>query len=313
MANICDLLKQKTGNFVGDFRCRSPQWVSSETKKGPRYWYMQLEDFSGEMEAIAIEGRHLSPDQLYDMDVVMVSGHMEQTQGGKVFANLTGIARARPDELFGSRTLPQSSCPKPECLPHLISLEQSIRNKHLKEFVRNVLSDDKIALPFIRLPASLKHHHCEPGGLLEHSIECANFVRQHREFGRTETELAIVAALFHDIGKVRTFNDDMKRSMEGYVLDHDAVTLETLSGPLFDLEHRWRDGAVCLRYLWTWNHANSNTLPLMPVALAVQAADRISASRNAEKRAFAESGNGHRFATLNCTGRKNRFWRPHHR
>lgn len=176
--------------------------------------------------------------------------------------------------------------------------------------MRDVLDNDSIGLPFIRLPASLKHHHCHPGGLLKHSLECASIVAQHEIFGETTRELGIVAALFHDIGKVRTFRDGMRRSKEGYVVDHDAITLEILAAPMAKLESIWSDGATALRYLWTWNHGNGHTLPLMPVALAVQAADRISAGNNAEEQAFAAQESSHCFATLDCNGRKNRFWRP---
>jgi len=310
MRSVSNLIAQKTGSFIGDYRCRSPHWVTPHDKGGKRYRSLYLEDFSGSIEAIAIEGEHLSPDNLYEMDGLMVSGDLRHSSNGRVVANLHGISRMCPDEPGGARILPVSMCPKADCLQELVMLEEGIGNKALQTFVRNVLSNDSIAQPFIRLPASLRHHHNEPGGLLEHSLECASIVSGHQGFDPDMLELGMIAALFHDIGKIRTFRDDKRRSQEGYVLHHDALTLETLADALSELERSWKDGATALRYLWTWSHGYNNPLPLMPVAIAVQAADRISAGRDAEKQAFATEQSGHNFAQLNCNGRKNRFWRP---
>lgn len=55
-------------------------------------------------------------------------------------------------------------------------------------------------------PASVKHHHCHPGGLLQHTLEVVVEV-SHELKGEDEgiRRLALAAALAHDIGKVMVY------------------------------------------------------------------------------------------------------------
>jgi 3'-5' exoribonuclease len=94
----------------------------------------------------------------------------------------------------------------------------------LKGFVLDTLSDDTIAFPFVACPASLGFHHNYPGGLLRHSIECAQMVERYQEFAPDKKELGMVAALFHDIGKILTMTPHMRLTSLGRSLDHDKLT-----------------------------------------------------------------------------------------
>jgi 3'-5' exoribonuclease len=92
-------------------------------------------------------------------------------------------------------------------------------------------------------------------------------------------DLAITAALLHDIGKIKTLSAQMKRTSVGRWVDHDALTLELCSAALLTLEKIDEKSAILLRHVWTCASpgARYGYKSATPIANAVQNADRLSA------------------------------------
>lgn len=262
------------GPFSGKFRLRTPQGCT--TRDGRSYVRMNLEDMNGRIPAYIWSPNNenqLPPD----LSCVQVNGVVRWRRDGAV-ADLERVTAAdkQPEEVI--RMIPQSICPQPWLMSFLEALVASLETTWLRQFVIDVLWDDGIAFPFVACPASLKHHHSYPGGLLYHSIECAQMVARYEEFTIDNKELGIVAALFHDIGKTLTLTPNMKRTSLGRALDHDKLTLEVLSSPLRPYDKDWPQETAELRYLMTWRPANRDPgIPRTPLANAVLAADRVSA------------------------------------
>jgi len=124
-----------------------------------------------------------------------------------------------------------------------------------------------------------------------------------------EKELGVIAALLHDISKTRTMTNNHRKTTLGYVVEHDLLTLEVLAAHLRELDRTWPDGATALRYLLTWKNSK-HSLPLLPVAEAVQAADRVSSALDARKLAYFNVPEWKRFCNLDVGGPVNRFWLP---
>jgi hypothetical protein len=61
-----------------------------------------------------------------------------------------------------------------------------------------------------------------------------------------------------------------------------------LAPALANLDRDWREGALMLRYLFTWNKCGKPGRPLQVIAEAVASADKISSGLSAERLAFAE-------------------------
>jgi 3'-5' exoribonuclease len=57
-------------------------------------------------------------------------------------------------------------------------------------------------------------------------VEVAEIAASHPVEDRAEREIAIIGALFHDIGKTRTFDHHLKRTDCGNLVCHDHLTLE---------------------------------------------------------------------------------------
>jgi len=183
--------------------------------------------------------------------------------------------------------IPQSLVADNDDLIRLIQLSGHVSSEPLQCFIYDAFLDRSFARQFCNLPASHGYHHSFKGGLLRHSLECASIVAQCPALSATDKDMGVVAALFHDAGKVLTMKDDKKTPM-GYLVDHDALTLSALYKPLQQLDKIWIEAAMGLRHIWTCRSSRQwGFKAKMPVASVVQMADQVSTNRNHEDQAFA--------------------------
>lgn len=203
-----------------------------------------------------------------------------------------------PKELFNSQ----------ENIQRLIAIRESIQSRALGNFLDTIFSDETIALPFLQVPASIKYHHNFPGGLLEHSLEVVTTTKNQAYENDFEREIAIVAALLHDIGKVRTYLSNMKTSILGKMVSHDALTLEICAPALKELDKEWEDAANTLRHVWTCVSPGSKYgfERNCKIANIIQYADRLSADKSDAEKAFFVNEKANGFAWL---GTKY-YWKP---
>jgi 3'-5' exoribonuclease len=261
------------GLFEGRYRLRQP--LVCHTRDGKQFARMYLEDINGTIPAYIWQ-----PDEdipLVDLSCVQVEGVIRLHEKGAVVDVKQVIPAPKfPEDVI--RLIPRSLCPLLWQMPLLESILDSIQLPWLKQFVMEVLSEDAISFPFVACPASLRYHHKYPGGLLRHSIESTQIIERYEEFPAEKKELGMVAALFHDIGKVRTMTPEMKRTALGKAMDHDKLTLEVLAPYLGRLDATHPVEAAELRYIMTWRPGKQDYgIPKTPLANAVLAADRISA------------------------------------
>jgi hypothetical protein len=112
---------------------------------------------------------------------------------------------------------------QPEALDRLWGLIQRIAVPILRNWLTDLFSNTLFSLPFVQVPASHYHHHSHPGGLLLHSVECAEWVEQvaTRTLNPKEAALSIIAALLHDFGKIET----MAPSGFSQMVSHEVLSL----------------------------------------------------------------------------------------
>lgn len=109
-------------------------------------------------------------------------------------------------------------------LKQLHGLVQSLDAPY-RSLVNKCFEDDDLLESFLRNPASLGHHHAEQGGLLRHSVEVAlDCLTACQYYSDANTNLAVTAALLHDIGKcleyIPTGNGRYSRSQTGELEMH---------------------------------------------------------------------------------------------
>lgn len=218
----------------------------------------------------------------------------------------------QPMECFqGLSHLPKSMVASPDTVVAVEQWLQSCPYLPLKEFAFQILGQPEIGGAFFSYPASQSHHHCFAGGLAQHSFEVAHTVYA-TSAGFTEHErwLAAIAGLLHDLGKVRTFCSNGRRTELGRLVSHEFMNLELVAPRLGILEKQWPDGANTLRYLFDWLLQPRQQRPVLPIALTVKQADIMSAAADSRKQAFMDKPNWCSFARLEGPGPASSYWLP---
>lgn len=205
-------------------------------------------------------------------------------------------------------SLPKALFNDPDDLEILISMRRSIESPALGQFLDALFTDTEIAIPFLQLPASSNHHHNTYGGLLKHSLEVAKIASDQCYDTPDERDIALVAALLHDIGKVRTLGTNLRATSLGKMLGHDALTLEVCAPALKLLDKEWPEAAYTLRHVWTCGTpgARYGFERNCKIANIIQFSDRLSVDLYDENKAFTANN---KTDGLAWDGKKY-YWRP---
>jgi len=170
-------------------------------------------------------------------------------------------------------------------------------NTPLRQFLFNVFLNEEIAKAFTTVNASINHHHAWKGGLLVHSVESALMANQLAKTWMTpvEAEVTVVAALLHDIGKTRTFQENGHWSELGHYVSHDALSLEILAPYLAELEKQWRTGANLLRHILGWDR-KQKSFPAFPGTHLLKMCDQFSTALELRESTFKGKPHWHQHA-----------------
>lgn len=199
-----------------------------------------------------------------------------------------------------------SSTPYPRLFRELWAQIHLFTSNTLREFNYRILHDPDISVSWVRIPASHAHHHAEAGGLLRHSVEAMRLLARVESMSLLEWEIARTALLWHDVGKILGYDQNGRRTMEGWTSAHDDATLEVLAPHLGWLRQRAPDLVSALKIHWS----SRSTRPLMPGRILVEACDRMSAALDSRQQAFTDQSPRQQFAHLPGPGPSTRFWRP---
>jgi len=170
----------------------------------------------------------------------------------------------------------------------LIRLLQFIDRLHdlrIKQLLIDLFQNPQVALPFITMPASHKHHHSYKGGLLAHSIECVEWLEStaYSALETCEAELTLVTALLHDLGKIETMATHNSRQL----VPHETLSLLLVEPVILKMQKKWQQGADTLRAMLSFS-ISSDKFPNFPGCLLVKMADQFSTSISARKIAFED-------------------------
>ena len=138
--------------------------------------------------------------------------------------------------------------------PKLKALADKIRGKKLRKKVIELLENPTFeingkkfsGLPLDVSPAGLSHHHCYPGGYIEHVVSTANLAIamcksvEKVYHGKVNRDLVIAGVLLHDIFKPTTYivkeNGSYGASRLADYLDHLSLVTSELVRRGFPLE-----------------------------------------------------------------------------
>lgn len=246
------------------------------------YWEVILQDA---FDTLTVYSDAIAPiiSQLSPYGPVQVECARRQQQGSYYFkADMINPISEIPAEIRHVGLIPYSAVINGHDLPQLINTVSAVGFAPLQKFINRVLLQSKVMVPFVRNPASLKHHHNKLGGLLTHSLAVADLIAKEFTQGTMDHDIALTAALLHDIGKTQTLSDKLGRTAIGSLADHGALTLELCAEPLSLLSTEHLYVANQLRHAWTCASPNARYgfKPRTRVARYLQIADNFIASHS---------------------------------
>jgi 3'-5' exoribonuclease len=253
--------------------------VSSDSK-GKSCKVLTLSDASGDLRVFC-NAEHLMDLTIAVNQLIHIEAALQQDHGAAYY-RCKDLSLSNSDKRVGHdlSVLPRSLCPVEDAFDCLLVMFSRIKNPLLKQFVRDVLLQPDVGINYLLCPASLNYHHNYKGGLIKHSLETAWNIAGVHELSILERDVAVVAALLHDIGKVKTMSPDIKRTQTGRLVDHSQLTLEICAWPLKNLADFAPAIADQLRHAWTCYSPKSRYgfKPKTRVAHLLQRVDNASAS-----------------------------------
>jgi 3'-5' exoribonuclease len=127
-------------------------------------------------------------------------------------------------------------------LDELLSI---ISNEHLSKLCYNLVGPNgRYRDEYLIAPAAKGMHHAYPGGLLEHSLEVADFcisdckTLNKYNYEALDADLLITAALLHDLGKIQEYSVNT-------VIDGTTFYSFTETGKMI--------GHLCLSAMWVYS------------------------------------------------------------
>lgn len=249
------------------------------TSNNMPYWKILIQD-SVETIAVYTDTIKHFVQRLNPFSPIQIECAKRRYRGGYYFvADYINPVDEIPMDIRNIAIVPYSAAIRTEDLPKLIDTIENLTFEPLKHFINRVLLQQQVMLPFLRNPASLRYHHNSQGGLLSHSLAVANLISQAFEHDKIEYDIAITAALLHDIGKTQTLTDTFNRTSIGSMAGHDALTLEICALPLALLSKQHPHVVNQLRHAWTSGSPNARYgfKPKTRVATELQRADRQNA------------------------------------
>lgn len=156
-------------------------------------------------------------------------------QGNTVVCAIKSISTKCTEQQYSQMVSFVHEC-KESFVGRFLRLLSFVTIHELQPFIDFILNKEEILKLFMRSEASFKHHHCYKGGLFEHSIEVAEMTYQnakHLGHSDVECQTGLVAALFHDIGKIYPA---LHMNSEKYIAGpHESYTFALLAKPLGQL------------------------------------------------------------------------------
>jgi hypothetical protein len=255
------LRTNQTERLSGTFTVQNP--IRKKARNGKIYTVFMIDDGEHANRAFARQGQYQGLDHLKHNMNVYLTGTWRQ-KGNYSYLNC--------ETIILSDALPLAVSKAQNRVRAMIA---SIRSDTLSQFLLQVFSDQGLLEKFLTLPASRNHHHSYANGLFIHSVDTAWRAFEFSHLPASEKDVAVVSALLHDIGKIKTLSNHYSHTYTGKYTRHEDITLEVLAEHL-----KWLDSVdpvTCdkLRYCLTWNHQKER-IPKYILAEYIKLVDHAS-------------------------------------
>lgn len=210
-------LKPGTNLLGEDFAVKK---ISQKTTKdGRNYLDLELSDNTGSAKAKVWPDNLSETTDLAEGTIVTIDGKIDTFQDAIQII----VSKATKAEKFNPADF--SACTSfdiDQMWSELTDYRKKVKNKHLKNLLDNVFSEE-ITANFKHSAAAYTVHHAYVGGLLEHTLEMLKLTDGIFErYPKVNKDILIAGIILHDIGKIFEYDTDLvvKLTTEGKLLGH---------------------------------------------------------------------------------------------
>lgn len=282
-------LKQHVGRyFAGSYRCGRIRRGDTATGR-----VFQINDATGYCTA-RIQQAHVHEACLQGGAVVSLQGIVELDAEGKIQVCGRSCVAAAAFDGPSWHLLPRAWIPNRAltAFDSLLRLLDRMETGPVQVFVNRLFADLSVSRPYLRVSASREHHHAGAGGLLIHSVECAEAAEElaRRFLPYHERALGILGALVHDIAKIRILVEQGSDRRAIYGVTQEALNLEVLAPYLAHLDAEWPNGAAALREMLAPSRYSGTSNGWTPLLLTdfIRYIDRLSAGADLRATSFRQ-------------------------
>jgi len=220
----------KEGDYVDETYLVVSKQVSV-SKNGGMYLSVKLADKTGEVDAKMWDNAEETATRFEKEDFVRIKGVAANYQG-MMQVKMKTLQKVDDSKVDLANFVEATPRNIDEMVKELSEAQAGVGNAYLRQLMGAFLADKSFMEAFRRAPAAKALHHNYIGGLLEHVVELMALARDvSKHFPGIDTDLVMVGAFLHDIGKVRELSvrKSIEYTTEGRLLGHISLGYEMLA------------------------------------------------------------------------------------
>ena len=279
---LTQIIDFKSGRSIqGFFICKEKHL--RYTRNGDLYLDLVLSDATGVIQSKMWDLVDDFRDRFHGGDPVAVKGKVGEFND-RVQLNISKINLASNEQYckYGFSTdllLKSVNEPLNELWDRFLKLLKSIK-KPLRELVSGIINE--YAEKIRTMPASINHHHPVHGGFLKHLVTTGEIALDLLQYYPSlNSDLVLVGIILHDIGKVKSINDDLISSHtdEGKLVGHIVLGRDIVMETAAELGNIPQETLIKLEHIVLSHQGSpkkgSVNYPQFPEALLVHYIDQL--------------------------------------
>ena len=284
---LTQIIDFKSGRSIqGFFICKEKHL--RYTRNGDLYLDLVLSDATGVIQSKMWDLVDDFRDRFNGGDPVAVKGKVGEFND-MVQLNISQINLASNEQYgkYGFSTdllLKSVDEPLNELWDRFIKLLKSIK-KPLRELVSGIINE--YAEKIRTMPASINHHHPVQGGFLKHLVTTGEIALDLLQYYPSlNRDLVLAGIILHDIGKVKSINDDLipSHTDEGKLVGHIVLGRDIVMETAAELGNIPQETLIKLEHIILSHQGSlgkgSVNYPQFPEALLVHYIDQLDGKIN---------------------------------
>jgi 3'-5' exoribonuclease len=230
--------------------------VMALAKNGKPYMTVKLMDRTGEVEGRIWDRVEEFDSRFQRDDFVRIRGKASLYLG-KMQVVVQDLEAVPEEEVDLGEFLPVSERSSGELIAAFRDQVARVKDSDYRKLLEAFAVDESFLHKFSLAPAAKSMHHAYLGGLLEHSLAVAELaVEIGQRYEGVDTDLLLVGALLHDIGKTEelAYLRSFEYTDEGKLLGHIMMGVEMLDEKIRAVQPFPREKAALLKHLVLSHH-----------------------------------------------------------